>query len=284
MSLRGRTAALANVDLSDKKACDAAVIAAVSDFSDIIALAKDDTGFKQAAVDKQRNISMFTKPVAESPIHMMKARAVMPCGPKDLLGYLELDRRQMWDDHFIRGHVLNESTTGAPAEDASSLVMGGPANVWFKYMAFKSPMPVVVQKRDFELVVGEQLLKDGTAVLKALSPPMGRCHPQENGFVRGVIEISGFVAEPIGKHSCRVTYVALVDPKGMVPPVAVNILVGKQTATLAQMQRVIGEEENKKHAAASAAKKGTRSSAKGRGFSSSPSSSAESTTPLLAKL
>jgi hypothetical protein len=36
---------------------------------------------------------------------------------------------------------------------------------------------------------------------------------------------------------CVVTYVAVVDPKGVVPPALVNLVVGKQTATLRLLQR-----------------------------------------------
>jgi hypothetical protein len=307
-------------------ASDLAFIRAVTDFSDIMRLAKTDQGFRPAASDKARNIFMYTMPVTISPVHMMKATATMPCTPREFLQWLELENRPVWDDHFITGSILGEtpsflkamelaypprrstaagndavtpqgaqvSATGGAATpavskkslDVKSLSnvdelasktrppsqgpavssqgtsvadvdtvsnagselhgahlssLNGRPSVWLKHMAWKSPVPLLVQRRDFEFIAAEHTLPDGTAVLKAMSPQIGRVRSPVHGFVRGVIEVSGFVAEPVGKNQCRVTYVALVDPMGLVPPPVVNAVVGKQTSTLAQLQHAMSQ-------------------------------------------
>jgi hypothetical protein len=299
------------------------------DFSDIIELAQPNAPhFKLVSHDEGRGIRMFTRPVKSSPIQLMKASALMPCPPKDLLRYLDMDIRAMWDEHFIEGTVVrelrrkndvamstlpllaerissrqvktvakerengasgsrpliaNERRTAAaklvaksaptqPRTPAPALLVAGAApsqtatvaqssalralpaktdgteaKIQLKHIAFLSPIPLIMD-RDFELVVAEQVLPSGTAVLKAFSTPRGYIKPPVPGYVRGVVSISGFVAEPLRYvdptlrrevNGSRVTYIALVHPMGLIPPFLVNVVVGKQTSALSQLQEFI---------------------------------------------
>ena len=216
------------------------IFATVRDHSDVLALAAPDhPGFTEASADANAGIHMSTMAVKSCPVHMMKARAVMPCASRDFLEYLELDARARWDDHYIRGHVHEQID----------------AQTQLKYMSFKAPLPIL-RNRDFEIAVCERW-DDATqtAVLKAVSPPEGMICPADPAgtTVRGSILLSGFIVKPVqdltslpkaiagAKEACEVTYIALVHPRGRLPPAFVNLVIGKQTSTLRVLQRFIRE-------------------------------------------
>ena len=255
----------------------------VADNNDILRLAQPEhPGFTVASRDDRARITMLTMPVPGCPIVMMKARAVMPCSPDEFLRYLDFDVRQRWDDHFRTGRVVKAmalpppaAPQDGPANGAGAGVGGdeaGDRTVLFKYMAFTSPLPVL-RNRDFELAVAEEIHADGTAVLKAVSTPVGFLVPpppperalratrmmktmlssvkggggavreDPSMYVRGHIQLSGFVARPAppegGKPCCEVTYIALVNPMGNIPPMFVNAIIGKQTTALKSLQTFI---------------------------------------------
>ncbi|CUG06297.1 Hypothetical protein, putative [Bodo saltans] len=247
-------------------------------FQDVLDLARSKEGFRLASSDDKHQIRMFTKVVAESPIQLMKASTVMPCTPRDFLRYLDMDVRSLWDEHFVEGVVLRELTREAPpqqqhqhraattssalgsplaeevlASSSSSCVCqrgGGKVKVQLKHIGFLSPIPFL-QNRDFELVIAEHYCPQcKVAVLKAFSPPAESVVPlRPSEYVRGIVGISGFVAEPLRyreprfQHAevegCRVTYVALVHPMGLIPPFLVNQVVGKQTSAMVLLQDFI---------------------------------------------
>jgi hypothetical protein len=246
-------------------------------FQDVIDLARSREGFRLASSDDKHQIRMFTKVVPESPIQLMKASTVMPCTPRDFLRYLDMDVRSLWDEHFVEGVVVRELTREAPPQQqqqqqhdirnvgstssatastsaASSCVCrsgGGKVKVQLKHIGFLSPIPFL-QNRDFELVIAERYCPEcKVAVLKAFSPPaVGAVVPlRPSEYVRGIVGISGFLAEPLRyreprfQHAevdgCRVTYVALVHPMGLIPPFLVNQVVGKQTSAMVLLQDFI---------------------------------------------
>jgi hypothetical protein len=237
-------------------------------FQDVIDLARSREGFRLASSDDKHQIRMFTKAVPESPIQLMKASTVMPCTPRDFLRYLDMDVRSLWDEHFVEGVVVRELTreappqqqhstslaTGASTSAASSCVCrsgGGKVKVQLKHIGFLSPIPFL-QNRDFELVIAERYCPEcKVAVLKAFSPPaVGAVVPlRPLEYVRGIVGISGFLAEPLRyreprfQHAevdgCRVTYIALVHPMGLIPPFLVNQVVGKQTSAMVLLQDFI---------------------------------------------
>lgn len=242
-------------------------------------------GFQCVHEDPVHRIQMFTKLLDVSPIQMMKATAVMPCTPAQFLRYLDLDVRRLWDAVFIEGTIVGElpkvqspstsasaSTSSAgpqPAAGATSTSVTGAAapsppstgqssssssssssgvrsrKIQLKHIAFRSPIPILLN-RDFELVVCEQVHHDGSAILKAISPPrIGTFLPQRREYVRGVVNTSGFVAEPFvykdekgnTVQGSRICYIALVHPMGLVPTFFVNAVIGKQTNGLLQLLR-----------------------------------------------
>ena len=128
----------------------------VKDKSDILRLADPAyPGFAVAARDNSASIIMQTMKVPESPIVMMKACAPMPCTPAAFLQYLDLSIRPLWDDNFHLGRIHHRTEDG----------------VELKYLAFHSPIPMFVRPRDFKVAVHEELLEDGSALLKAVSAP-----------------------------------------------------------------------------------------------------------------
>jgi hypothetical protein len=250
-------------------------IAKACSFHDVLELARTSDGFRLASSDDPHQIRMYTKVVPESPIQLMKASTVMPCSPTHFLRYLDMDVRSLWDEHFVEGVVVQELTieptashshgvappppsfhttpTAATAVDGVCSGGGrcsGGVKVQLKHIGFLSPIPFL-QNRDFELVIAEHVCpQTGVAVLKAFSPPAESVVPfRKSEYVRGIVGISGFVAEPLRyreprlNHSevdgCRVTYVALVHPMGLIPPFLVNQVVGKQTAAMHQLQDFI---------------------------------------------
>lgn len=258
------------------------------DFTDIYDLATNPNhAFRLVSQDEAHRVYMHTKKVATSPIHMMKACAVMPCSPKDFLRYLDMDVRALWDDHFVEGVVVKEisatsrstilTSTGGSAKhnarssspgvgaSSSSSSINAPAHpplsssstpprpmrvkVQLKHIGFLSPIPLLAN-RDFELIIAEAITDNGVALLKAFSPPVGTVVPLRQGeYIRGIVSMSGFVAEPhvysdrrpphVAVSGCKITYIALVHPMGLIPPLVVNTVVGKQTAALVQLQDFI---------------------------------------------
>jgi hypothetical protein len=246
------------------------------DFDDVLTLAHSSApGFRLVTHDARNNIRMYTAPVEASPIHMMKASVTMPCAPEAFLRYLDFDVRCMWDEHFIEGAVIrkfsdrevkdlqkrllldtpskiSEKTSpplrsNSPTKSVvSSTTWKAPVTLQLKHVGFLTPVPLLAD-RDFELVVAESFdEQSGVAILKALSPPVGSVYAaNSNKYVRGVISLSGFIVTPVryvdpvlGRDvsGCSVTYIALVHPMGMIPSALVNIVVGKQTAGLQQLQ------------------------------------------------
>ncbi len=244
------------------------------EFDDVIALAHSNApGFRLVTHDVANSIQMYTAPVEASPIHMMKASVTMPCAPAAFLRYLDFDVRSLWDEHFIEGAVLEKfssddiallqrretktalqqqqtSATAVSKEGSSSgavqTAWTAPVTLQLKHVGFLSPVPLLTD-RDFELVVAESYdERRNIAVLKALSLPIGAIYPVKSSkYVRGLITLSGFIVSPVKYvdpvmdkeiSGCSVTYIALVHPMGLIPAALVNIVVGKQTAGLLQLQ------------------------------------------------
>ncbi|KEG06135.1 hypothetical protein DQ04_15731000 [Trypanosoma grayi] len=114
-------------------------------------------------------------------------------------------------------------------------------------MAIRSPIPLV-QNRDFEMVVAEEVRNDGTAWVKAFSTPLGYIEPldpQQPKYVRALMLFSGILAQPItgeeGHARCRLSYVALVHPMGLLPSFVVNMVLSAQMNALRKLQRFILE-------------------------------------------
>jgi hypothetical protein len=220
------------------------IVEDVLDMTDVVRLAGPESAAEFRLASTGSGVAMFTKPVPSFPVHCMKGQVTMPCTPKEFLSYLELNVRKQWDDLLLNGHIVEHIVTHkAPVAAAE-----GTATVQTKYMAFASPIRGLFKARDFELVVGERMLPDGTAILKAVSPPAGTVVPLVPAqYVRGEVRLSGFVAKPAtvsdGRggtvQHCEVTYVALVHPRGNIPTLLVNAVIGKQSAALVRLRTFI---------------------------------------------
>ena len=169
---------------------NARLITQVVDFTDVVALAHPEAhGFKVASMDNKHGIKMLTKPVEESPVHLMKAESLMPCPPAEFLRYLDTEIRAMWDENIHSSQVIRNLDVVSKKDSllsssSSSLTKEKGTNrsrnnngtmitsTLLKHMEFKSPLPQFFRNRDFEIVVHEQLDKQsGVGLLKAFSTP-----------------------------------------------------------------------------------------------------------------
>lgn len=98
-------------------------------------------------------------------------------------------------------------------------------NVFVNYCRFKGIGPV--SDRDFVLVDRYELSEDGTVLIDA-SSSIEHPHPLPNGVVRGWINIAGYIIEQTTETKCRVTYIADVDVRGMIPDFVKKITAKNQ--------------------------------------------------------
>lgn len=86
--------------------------------------------FRCIAADASTGIQIFSAPVPDCPMHLMRAHAIMPCLPSSLLQYMDNDIRPMWDNHIRRSALLEElhASTSPPMGDlhnsSRSLALG----------------------------------------------------------------------------------------------------------------------------------------------------------------
>ncbi|CBZ27480.1 conserved hypothetical protein [Leishmania mexicana MHOM/GT/2001/U1103] len=66
--------------------------------------------FRCIAADSDTGISVYSTPVEDCPMHLMRAYAVLPCSPRDVLQYMDNDIRPRWDSHLRRSALLRELT------------------------------------------------------------------------------------------------------------------------------------------------------------------------------
>ncbi|KAG5504046.1 hypothetical protein GH5_04907 [Leishmania sp. Ghana 2012 LV757] len=71
--------------------------------------------FRCIASDPNSGVSVYSTPVEDCPMHLMRAYAVLPCSPGDVLQYMDSDIRPGWDSHIRRSTLLREL---APPEHA----------------------------------------------------------------------------------------------------------------------------------------------------------------------
>ncbi|GET88995.1 hypothetical protein, conserved [Leishmania tarentolae] len=66
--------------------------------------------FRCIAADSDTGISVFSTPVEDCPMHLMRAYAVLPCSPREVLQYMGNDIRPRWDSYLRRSALLRELT------------------------------------------------------------------------------------------------------------------------------------------------------------------------------
>eukprot|EP00759_Apiculatamorpha_spiralis_P054168 PhF_6_TR6864/c0_g1_i3/m.9883 len=186
-----------------------------SEFTDLLYYAHPTCpGFKKLL--HKDGVTLYSKHVPNHSIHMSKGYIEnIACTPTRLMQCLSPEVRGQWDELFVRGETrtqLNATTT-------------------LRYMAFRSPS-IALKSRDFHVRTTEVVSSDGVAYVRTVSEPSGSdsstaTSPSSSEYVRGEVVLAGFVAVPT-KVGCSVTYVALIDPKGWIPPQLVNSLQHKQ--------------------------------------------------------
>ncbi|KAH9597256.1 START domain [Trypanosoma melophagium] len=233
------------------------------DFTDverILLATAEESGFRCITQDTTCDITLYSRPVENCPVHLMRAEAFLPCPPTQVLAYLDVPTRREWDDHIAElrslrtlqrpRSLVKESNSDmkdvvGETEHRLRVLQPGQRRVALHYMAIRSPIPLV-QNRDFELVVSEEVRRDGTAWVKAFSTPLGYIEPldpKQSKYVRGLMLFSGVLAKPMinaeGQEKCRLSYVALVHPMGLIPSVLVNMVLGAQLSALRKLQKFI---------------------------------------------
>lgn len=69
--------------------------------------------FRCIGADPDTGIAVYSTPVEECPMHLMRAYAVLPCSAADVLRYMDNDTRPRWDNHIRRSALLRELTPPA---------------------------------------------------------------------------------------------------------------------------------------------------------------------------
>ncbi|KAJ9458316.1 Protein ENHANCED DISEASE RESISTANCE 2-like [Diplonema papillatum] len=179
-------------------------------------------------------VRTYTKVTEGSALHVLLGEFEVPVKVEDFKSALSYTERVNWDDLF----------TGGSTMEAFKLPDHPELDVFHRHMRFRSPAPILVSPRDFELLISEKFEPDGSFICKAVSVASGPKSPKpEPGTVRGEILTTGFVAKPYtrrdGGPGTKVVYVAQVDPKGWVPAQVVNLIVGRQATSIQNLKRHI---------------------------------------------
>eukprot|EP01061_Rhynchopus_euleeides_P042318 TRINITY_DN7385_c0_g1_i1.p1 TRINITY_DN7385_c0_g1~~TRINITY_DN7385_c0_g1_i1.p1 ORF type:complete len:245 (+),score=67.92 TRINITY_DN7385_c0_g1_i1:154-888(+) len=134
--------------------------------------------------------------------------------------------RVKWDDLFIGGRDI---TAYRIKEDPD-------LDIFHRAMYFKSPAPLLINPRDFEVLISEKFEKDGSFICKCISVTPPR-QPAVPGSVRGEILTTGFIAQAHKGNSVRVFYVAQIDPKGWIPASVVNLIISRQAKSIQNLKK-----------------------------------------------
>ncbi|KAG5503493.1 hypothetical protein JKF63_05632 [Porcisia hertigi] len=73
--------------------------------------------FRCIAADPETGISVYSTPVEDCPMHLMRAYAVLPCAPRDVLQYMDNNIRPSWDTHLRRSALLRELAPPAQSKE-----------------------------------------------------------------------------------------------------------------------------------------------------------------------
>ena len=179
-------------------------------------LATSDDGWK---LDKEKSgVVIHHRYSEDSPIVMMRGKTTIAASAEDVLKCTEdYETRKKWDELFNGGEVLKT------IDDSHQVIT----------LKFKSPS-MVVSNRDF--VMARAVKKEGNVILSNHVSVPYPDHGEQKGYVRGEIDVSGYVIEPLDNGKCSCTYVVQLDPKGWVPTVVVNTVASKQPMVLAKLR------------------------------------------------
>jgi START domain len=96
--------------------------------------------------------------------------------------------------------------------------------------------------RDFIMCSSSRELPDGSILMSTISPPSGM-YPDNDGYVRAHINISGMLLKPIDKKfggGCAITMIGHSDLKGNLPSSILNMLsVGMPTKVMTKLKKIL---------------------------------------------
>ena len=179
-------------------------------------LAVSDAGW---TFDKEKSgVIIAHRYQEDSPIVMLRGKTTINATIDTVLKTTEdYETRKTWDELFNSGEVLQQ------IDENHQIIT----------FRFKSPS-MVVTNRDFVMSRGIKKNDDGTVLSNHVSVVFPN-HPEQKGYVRGEVDVSGYYFEPQG-DKCVVTYVVQIDPKGWIPSVVVNSVASKQPLILAKLR------------------------------------------------
>jgi hypothetical protein len=243
--------------------------ATVADLSDVTGLAspEGDARFRESFADATLGIRISARSVPPFPVDLVKAVFYVPCAPRAFLALLEFDHRRRWDSIFVGGTLLHRAVADAPGVERDFTI---------KLMRYDAFPGLLRPREFEVAVHTEYDTASHVALVKAVSTPFAFASPPSPGAVRGFLPLSGFVARPVPvdgavvaeieraaardagfaadaaahaagtqlstttgsplREHTMLTYVALVHPRGNVPVRLLNLVVGKQTASMRRLQ------------------------------------------------
>ena len=179
----------------------------------------------------QGGVKTWTKVTAGSSLHMLLGEfRVDNVTVETFKASLAFEERVTWDDLFIGGTELAAyQRTDEPALD-----------IFHRSMRFRSPAPLLISARDFEVLIAEKFDSDGAFVCKCNSV-LPSLTATIKGSVRGTILTTGFIAKPVTGQTkgVNVFYVAQIDPKGWIPNSVVNLIISRQARSIQNLKKHI---------------------------------------------
>ncbi|XP_008112876.2 START domain-containing protein 10 [Anolis carolinensis] len=144
-------------------------------------------------------------PGGDPALHRLKGRIEMPDVPAETAYDVlhDTEYRKKWDTNVIETHEIASLSDGADVG----------------YYSWKCPKPL--RNRDVVTLRSWRVLEDKSYVILNFSVKHPK-YPPRKDLVRAVSILAGYLVEPTGTNSCRLTYLAQVDPKGSLPKWVVN--------------------------------------------------------------
>uniref|UniRef100_A0A803SL98 START domain-containing protein 10 n=1 Tax=Anolis carolinensis TaxID=28377 RepID=A0A803SL98_ANOCA len=135
-------------------------------------------------------------PGGDPALHRLKGRIEMPDVPAETAYDVlhDTEYRKKWDTNVIETHEIASLSDGADVG----------------YYSWKCPKPL--RNRDVVTLRSWRVLEDKSYVILNFSVKHPK-YPPRKDLVRAVSILAGYLVEPTGTNSCRLTYLAQVDPK-----------------------------------------------------------------------
>uniref|UniRef100_A0A6B2LKP8 START domain-containing protein n=1 Tax=Arcella intermedia TaxID=1963864 RepID=A0A6B2LKP8_9EUKA len=163
---------------------------------------EDKAGWAEQA-DK-KGVKVYQKTAPDGSI-MLKGVGTIKAPAGKVLAVLEdIESRGKWDLFFDTGKMNKLTDTCGSA-----------------HLKFKSYY--TVWARDFTVAMIRQDLENGSSLCIAESVVLPEL-PETSDCVRGTLDASGFLVEPLSETECRLTYILQIDLKGWIPTYLSNMV------------------------------------------------------------